>query len=516
MQILKTTTLLGGMLIFSVSCNGKDTSVVTQSDLLVETKSGPVLGTKTDDMRVFLGIPYAMQPVGSQRWKAPQPVKPWSGPLKATKLGSACNQPIRESEPLMMLTDEDCLSLNIWTPALSTDDRLPVMVWIHGGAYKRGSGGQFVGKHLAAHGNVVVTLNYRLNIFGFLALNALTTEDEDHLTSGNYGLEDQRLAMEWVQQNIANFGGDPNNVTLFGESAGGGSVCAHLVSPASDGLFQKAIMQSGPCDLDVPLKTAEQTGEKVVNMLGCDKAKDVLECLRGKSAEELLAVKLSFYPVFDGVVLPNTQTQLLAQGAFSKVPVLLGTNKDEGTRQTLFFGGMADISEAEYQGAVKDMFAHSNIDADAVLAQYPASNYLSPGWALATIQGEWQFNCVIRRSAHAMAADVKTYFYYLTYERSTTPMGEIGAFHTEDLELVFFETKRKGFELKENEKDVSKALMGYWTRFAKTGNPNGYATVTWPSYNMVDDRYIEFGPDTAQVKSGLLPQCDFWDEWVGK
>jgi para-nitrobenzyl esterase len=389
------------------------------------------------------------------------------------------------------------------------------MVWIHGGAFKRGSGGLFVGKHLAAHGNVVVTLNYRLNIFGFLALNALSTEDDSYPTSGNYGLEDQHLALEWVQQNIANFGGDPGNVTLFGESAGGISVCGHLVSPASKGLFHRAILQSGPCDLDMSLKQAEPTGEKVISTLGCDKAENVLECIRGKSVEELLAVRSYFFPVFDGVVLPDAQTTLLAQGAFSKVPVLLGTNKDEGTRQTLFFGGQTNLDEVQYQSAVEKMFASSNIDAAAVLAQYPVSSYPNPSWALAAIKGEWQFNCPIRRNARAMAARVNTYFYYLTYERPT-PMGKIGAFHTEDLEFVFFETKRKGFQLKENEKGLSHAMMGYWSRFAKTGNPNGDAAVAWPAYNIAGDQYIEFALNNIQVKSGLLSRCDFWDTWAEK
>jgi len=510
--------LFCGILIFLVSFNSsaKDTSFASPPYFPVKTKSGVVMGAQKDGVRSFLGIPYATPPVGEHRWKPPQPAEAWAKPLRAIQLGPACYQPQRALEPLPMEMSEDCLSLNVWAKASPKGKaKLPVIVWIHGGGYKRGSGGLFVGNHMAELGHVVVTFNYRLNIFGFLAHEALTKEDSDYPSSGNYGLEDQLLVLKWVQDNIAKFGGDPGNVTLMGESAGGISVCAHLVSPASKGLFHRAILQSGPCDLNLSLKYGEQAGLKIADELGCGDANNTVACLRGKTPDELLTISTHFFPLFDGKLLPDGQTKLLAEGAFAKVPVLLGTNKDEHTRQTLYFGGeaMAQLDEAGYKVIVKNTFTGSNIDAAAVLEQYPASNYPSPAWALAAILGEWQFSCMIRRNARAMAAWTDTYLYRLTYERSTH-MGDIGAFHTEDLEFVFFETKRKGFELKEHEKDFSRTMMGYWSRFAKTGNPNGGGAVEWPMYNVAEDKYLDFMDlDKIEVKSGMLPQCDFWDKW---
>ncbi|ESQ14518.1 MAG: carboxylesterase family protein [Thiohalocapsa sp. PB-PSB1] len=504
------------ILLLSASFYGhaKPDKSLAESQLIVTTSSGPVVGMRDGGVRVFLGIPYATPPVGELRWRPPQPVKAWSEPLQANELGSACYQPERASEPLNMEMSEDCLTLNVWSGASgSAEKKLPVILWIHGGGFKRGNGGLFVGKHLAEMGHVVVTFNYRLNVFGFLAHSALSAEDDAYPASGTYGLMDQQLVLNWVQENVSAFGGDPENVTLMGESAGGISVCTHLVMPSSFGKFHRAIMQSGPCELDVPLAVGEQSGRKVAAKLGCADAEDRLSCMRSKTPEELLSIGMSFYPVYDGIILPDAQSKLLAQGKFARVPVLLGTNKDEHTRQTLYFGDMWDLDDAGYEAQVESTFAGTEIDAEAVMTQYPAAKYKSPGWALSTVLGEWTFSCPVRRNGRVLAKENPIYLYRLTYERPTY-MGDVGAFHTEDLEFVFHETKRANLQLKPDEKAFSRKMMGYWSRFAKTGDPNGGDGIAWPQYTSAEDQYMDFADlDSIEVKSGFLPQCDFWDQW---
>ena len=283
-------------------------------ELTVTIDTGAVHGALTGDVRHFLGLPYAAPPVGDLRFRAPQPAEPWAGVREAIEPGSQCPQTLSPAGPS---NDEDCLFANVWTPTGAHD--LPVMVWIHGGAFLFGSGSDkfYDATLLADRGVVVVTLNYRLGAFGFLAHPALRTDDPAFPTSGNYGLEDQRAALEWVQRNIAAFGGDPTRVTLFGESAGGYSTCVQYLSKRSHGLFEAAISESGLCGatlLEVPRATAEAQGVALGTALGCpgtDAA--AIACLRGKSVAEVMAAtalpsatdQLPGGPAYQPEVLPN-------------------------------------------------------------------------------------------------------------------------------------------------------------------------------------------------------------------
>ena len=292
----------------------------------------------------FKGIPFAAPPIAELRWRPPQPVDPWQGERSADQFGPKCMQtgPLNEIDPHNPLMSEDCLYLNIWTPAKSRDDRLPVMVWIYGGGFSIGSGSEpwYNGANLARKGVIVVTVNYRLDVFGFLAHPELTAESEHH-TSGNYGLLDQVAALGWIQRNIAAFGGDPGQVTIFGESAGSLSVSALMASPLARGLFQRVIGESGamlspdrsPFALS-PLAKAEQAGVKFADMLS---AHSIAE-LREKPADALLEAvaktpdlpRMSKGPIIDGRMLPVNPAEIFAKGQQTDVPLLAGSNSDEG------------------------------------------------------------------------------------------------------------------------------------------------------------------------------------------
>ena len=382
--------------------------------LLAQTESGPVQGTVIGQARAFLGIPYAAPPVDELRFKSPQPADPWTEAHDGSEVGPECAQLSLLNGEVVADSVEDCLTLNVWTPTTEATEPWPVMVWIHGGGFEGGSShldGAYTGEHLApaAHA-VVVTVNYRLGPFGFLAHEALTGEDSARPTSGNYGLEDQRLALQWVQANVAAFGGDADNVTVFGESAGGISVCLHLVSPESDGLLDRAIIQSGPCDVRVTtLAAAEQQGAELATNLGCDTAADIPTCLRDKTTTEILEalpgkVGLLFGegadwgPNVDGVVLLQPAGAALASGSYQDVPVILGSTRDEGT---LFvaLAGLTEITETEYEDLAMAWAADHGGDGGALLAQYPASAYDNPGAALSALIGHGVFSCPTRRAA---------------------------------------------------------------------------------------------------------------------
>jgi para-nitrobenzyl esterase len=331
-------------------------------------------------VRSFKGIPFAAPPIGGRRWQAPQPVTPWHGERRTDAVGPRCMQTGRlgDVDPFNPRMSEDCLYLNVWTPAKEAD-RLPVMVWIYGGSFNIGSGSEpwYDGTNLARKGVIVVTLNYRLDIFGFLAHSELTAETNHH-ASGNYGLLDQIAALAWVKRNIAAFGGDPNQVTLFGESAGSLSVSALMASPLGRGLFQRAIGQSGAMLYPekspfarAPLPLAEQAGMKFADMVS---AHSIAE-LREKSADALLDVlannpdvpRICRGPIIDGHVLPVDAAVIFANGQQSDVPLLAGSNSDEGT---LFTGRVKQATPETYTEELRKLFGDA---ADGILQNYPAA-----------------------------------------------------------------------------------------------------------------------------------------------
>uniref|UniRef100_UPI002869EA46 carboxylesterase/lipase family protein n=1 Tax=Deinococcus sp. TaxID=47478 RepID=UPI002869EA46 len=319
---------------------------LAQTPVTVQTDLGPVVG-RQGTARSYLGIPYAAPPVGALRWKAPQPAAPWTAPRDATAFGGECVQAVLAlfalpgETPGTVKGQEDCLYLNVYTPSSATpQSKLPVMVWIHGGAFTVGSGNTYDGQVLASkQGVVVVSINYRLGALGWLALPALAAESGDG-QSGNYGLLDQQAALKWVQRNIGGFGGDPTKVTIAGESAGAMSGCAHLASPQSKDLFRGVILQSGLCASpgnSVMLADAQQRNLKYAANVGCPQA-DVA-CLRAADPKELLAASvpglrpasnLVWSPVYGGTTLPLPLIEAYNSGQFNQVPVLAGTNHDEG------------------------------------------------------------------------------------------------------------------------------------------------------------------------------------------
>lgn len=482
----------------------------------VSTTSGDVVGVQADGVQMFLGIPYAKPPVGDLRWKAPVP-ETWSEPFVADTVKPYCPQ-VRGGK-IDKNAKEDCLGLNIWKPANATPENpLPVMVWIHPGSFSINGGHTWRGENLAKMEDVVVvSMNYRLNIFGFLALEELKAEDSETHTTGNYGILDQQLALKWVNENIAKFGGDPDNITIFGESSGAMSVCAHLASPASQGMFNKAIMQSGPCDfLNKTIEVSLQEGKKRASKLGCDEAEDYLACLRGKSTMEVVKALppetkvsgVTWSPAIDNVTLTDVPSNLFAQGEITDTPIMFLATKDEGM---LMVHGQnkLGIDKKEYHRMVKNITGEN---AKKVLAQYPASNYPSPGEALAAMLTDRDVKCSIHTDIHALAeAGNDTYMSYFTSGRNIEGFTKLRAFHTVEIDFLFH-TDQGSFGLTEAEKVLSRGMMSHWASFAYTGNPNADAAgVAWPKFDVENEQYIEFNTKKVAAQPELFPECDFWD-----
>jgi para-nitrobenzyl esterase len=432
--------------------------------LEITTELGTVRGTESavEGVRAFLDMPFAAAPSGENRWREPQPREPYDGTLDATSPAPSCPQP--EDSALGALTpippsDEDCLSVNVWAP---TDaEGLPVMFWIHGGGLGSGSASQdyYIGDDLAAEGAVVVSANYRLGPFGFLATEQLAEESEDG-SFGNYGLADQQAALEWVQANVTRFGGDPDNVTIFGESAGGGSVCGHLASPASEGLFHRAIIQSGGgCADPQDAEAAQADGAALLEAVGCDD----MACLREVPSDEILAAgfdtSLTF--VADGVRLSEGGRARAAAGELEGIEVLIGANRDE---YNLFSLGMAEPTDAE----LRDLFAQVSDDPDALLGLYPAGEYPDNLTRYRTMQTEVRFACPT--ATFAEAAENETYLYHYTYE------GGLGTIHGAELMPLFAHPEGVAGqppELPEAVAAVSAAMQAAWVAFATDGVPGG-------------------------------------------
>ena len=495
--------------------------------LQVATDRGPVVGHGAGAVAGFLGVPYAAAPVGALRWRAPVPHEAWTQPLEAAALGPACAQSaggLGQTGPY----SEDCLTLNVWTPSATSAAHAAVMVFVHGGAFVHGSSNQvgYDGARLAAAGVVVVTINYRLGVLGFLAHPALTLEDEHH-SSGNVGLLDQQAALRWVHDNIAGFGGDPGNVTVFGESAGAMSVCAHLVSPLAAGLVRRALGESGAClGFATPLQTpagttrasAEDLGVTVAHALGCDTAADVLACMRGKPADEVIAAapgtedvvsgSARLVPNIDGYVLPEPPAAAFAAGHVNPVDaVLAGTNRDEAT----LFTRMASIeTEADYEAAVAALVPAHASDA---LALYSAASYPTVHAAYDALVTDLVFVCPTRAELRALAGlGAVTYQYELTRTTAFGSASGLGVYHGSELPFVFGNlSARSG--MSDADRAFSDQVVGDWTRFAATGDPSGGAAPSWPPYTRTGEAYLDLGP-LPQAAAGLhAERCDAMAGW---
>ena len=487
----------------------------------VQLNDGRIVGEAVAGVDVFRGIPFAAPPVGDLRWKPPQQPDPWQGDLDATKAGNKCPQ-FNLFIGGAYEGKEDCLYLNLWVPNPRPATPMPVMVWIHGGAFVVGEGGNptYDGSHLARTGGVIiVTFNYRLGTLGFMAHEALTAEAPDYVSSGNYGLEDQRAALRWVQENISQFGGDAGNVTIFGESAGANSVVMHLVSPPSAGLFHRAAVQStaGAGESFPTLEEAETMGADVTEELECELETDVLACLRDKDARTVQAALTggdaalffgdgrSWLPNVDGVNLPEQPAELVAGGDVADVPVLLGTNGDEGTLFTFLGGPAVPTDDAEVRTWLSFL---SSANVDAVLERYPLGD--DSAAAIAEIVADAVFVCPTRRLARSLVESGNTVWRY-SFERpfNAPLLPNLGSFHSAEIPFVF-QTKFLGAGPEGEDLALSTAMGRYWTSFADSGDPNGEG-VTWPPYLRDTDPYLLLD-STISAETGLKEEiCDFWD-----
>jgi para-nitrobenzyl esterase len=488
---------------------------------LVETATGALRGLVAPDHRFFGGIPYAAPPVGPLRWQLPEPAPHWRGIRDATDAGARCIQETTYDADFGRPTNEDCLTLNVWTPASSSGQRWPVMVWVHGGGFANGSGDLYEAQRLVTRGNIiVVTVNYRLGALGFLAHPALGANG----AVGNYGLADQQAALRWVRDNIADFGGDPGRVTLAGESAGAMSVCDHMVAPGSVGLFRAAIIQSGPCQAQADLAAAERLSDEYAAAAGCAEPASVAQCLRALPADRLLTppkyVRLGAEsltgPVTGSSLLPADPITGFADGTAAKVPVLIGTNEDEFR----LFVALQHLQKGEqypverYPKLLADTFgAH----ADEVGRRYPLAGYdKSVPLAYAAAVTDAVFAC----PADRMAADLsrsRPVFAYEFADRSAPapePMASlpypVGAAHA--LEVHYLFGIRGAAELNPAQSRLSDEMIDYWTRFVTAGTPHVDGQPDWPPMERAPGAHMSFRTDGNRLVNDFeqAHQCAFW------
>ncbi|MBI5255692.1 MAG: carboxylesterase family protein [Burkholderiales bacterium] len=483
---------------------------------LANTETGLVRGAETSTGYKFLGIPYAAPPVGAQRWKAPAAAATWAGERDATKFGNHCPQGATFYGTAS--NTEDCLYLNVYRP--KGDGPFPVVVWIHGGAFFLGESDGYDPSRLVAKGTVVVTLNYRLGVLGFLAHPALSAEQGG--ASGNYGLMDQQAALRWVKANIANFGGNPGNVTIAGQSAGGFSVMSHMVSPGSAGLFHKAIIQSGAYPFAMgqdTLAQAQAKGSNVAKAAGC--TDQSLACLRAAPLASVLAGQAAVYPQglaphVDTKVLPMDAKKALTDGTYNKVPVMTGSTHDEWrlfVGQTELLTG-APLTAATYvPGIVAALSFPTEVATQMATGVYPLSAYPSASLALGAMGTDVVFACSGRQAARLLAARGTVYTY--EFADGTAPQflpGTLsfpsGASHNSELQYLV--TTRT--TLSAAQQALSDTMVGYWTEFARSGNPNAAGTSTWPAYTAAGDQYLSLAPGAVAVTTKFAAdhKCAIW------
>ncbi len=503
-----------------------------------KVKSGWLEGEKLENgVKVFRGIPYAAAPVGELRWKAPEPAAQWRGVRKATGFGCEAvqegilNRLGSELEPGLQLqlgdqlkvkpdfltgaglgssvlpVSEDCLYLNIWTPARSASERLAVMVWIHGGSLQEGAGSNFLydSRALAETGIVVVTINYRLGIFGFLAHPGLTRENSSG-SSGNYGLLDQLMAIKWVRENIAGFGGDPERITVGGQSAGGLSVGALLASPLSTGLFHRAIIQSGPpfgfSEFHSLLEEEEKVGENFVQVMG---AADISE-LRAASTRDIFekSREICFMPriTVDGWFLNDYPGKAICSGSCQKVSVLLGGTSHEFSDK---YSPEKGLDRGEYIQAVKNKYGSF---ADRILELYPpAADDVQTARTAVRLESHMLLSGA-RKTAEAIVQNGnEAYLYYFSRAVAKDNDGFYGANHSAELPFLFGLENRGGvFPWNVRKWEISDCqfsgmLMKYWSSFIKNGNPNAKGLMPWPEYEHNNCRLLELGEETEEMQN---------------
>ena len=507
------------LLSWIVSLAFVSTSLAAADPSIVVTERGPVRGTVTDGLRQFLGIPYAAPPLRNLRWRPPREHASWSAPLDTTRFAPHCPQ--QASVFGTESVSEDCLFLNIFTPSDAPNERdkshgYPVMVWIHGGALTVGESDDYIPKKLVRQGGViVVTINYRLGALGFLAHPALSAESPHHI-SGNYGILDQQFALQWVKRNISAFGGDPQTVTLFGESGGGLSIFSQLTSPTANGLFNRGIVESGAYELTLPtLADEESHGKAFAALVGCDDQR--ARCLRSKSVKKILNNWGVFdsNPNVDGKVLPLSLDEAFAVGQFNHVPLIHGTNHDEWRFFVALSFDLAGgpVTEDEYPIVVEAMVGPDA--APLVLAEYPLSSFDSPDLAVGAIGTDSIFACPARTVDQTLSTQVATFAYEFNDinapELFLPPVSfPYGATHASELRYLF-KLKWPG-HLDAEQRELSDNMVRYWTQFAKVGNPNSTRAPFWPLYNSAQDGFQSLVPPVpvTEFEFAMDHRCDFW------
>jgi para-nitrobenzyl esterase len=460
---------------------------------------GTHLGPAQNDV-AFLGIPYAAPPVGELRWKPPQPVNKWNGARQATQFGAPCPQLPAAWFPFIGW-NEDCLYLNVWTPQPSASAKLPVFVYFHGGSNTQGYGQMTpLGPALSGLGLVVVSANYRLGPFGFLAHPALTAASEHH-SSGNYGLLDQLQALKWIHENISRFGGDPSQVTVMGQSAGAVDICLLMASPLAAGSFQRAILESGECqgtlneDIRSPVPynyisgSGEGAGESLAKDLGIGDDPGILQKLRSIPAAEILKAwdqdrQVHFGAIVDGWVIPEQPAKIFAEGKQMHIPVIVGSNADEAT----VFGHGGPKTIAEYKSYLRgdtgqysdEEFraypAHSDADVPARYLQIHNDSFAYGAYSMA------------RTMTHV---GQRAYLYYFTYAE-TGKRSHLGAYHGEELQFLS-KSFPADWEHSRDDEKLGEQMRAYWANFARSGNPNTPGLTEWPAYDARLDQSFELG-----------------------
>lgn len=468
---------------------------------VIQTENGLVSGYKSGVINIFKGIPFAAPPVGDLRWKNPQPVKNWTGTLKCEKFSASPMQ--SNPKPFMMWTEEfitppdnlseDCLYLNIWTPAKSAKEKLPVFVWIYGGGFSSGSAACAVydGEEMSKKGIIFVSINYRVGVLGFLSTPELSSESENK-ASGNYGLLDQVAALAWIKKNIEAFGGDPQKVTIAGQSAGSTSVCALVASHLAKGLFRGAMAQSGgilSSRMNRSLTEAEKSGLTFMEKM---KASNISE-LRKKSPEELIAAGGNFGPVADGYVIPNDVFAAFKNGQFNDVYIMAGWVTGDGS----LMGSQTMAPEKYKEQSIKNW----GEKAEEYLKLFPG-NTSEQVTASMTELGLIQFAAL---PAHLWAgfSKNKAYIYQFSHVPVDKPgFPNYGAFHTSEVPFALHTLHMWKRQWREVDFAVEKTMSDYWVNFVKTGNPNGEGLPEWISYDKSSGNIMEIG-DKSQLSAGL-------------
>jgi len=482
-------------------------------------------------VRAYKGIPYAAPPVGQLRWRPPQPVAPWNGVRSAEAFGPNSLQGVvfDDIDPTVCGVSEDCLTLNVWTPASpASSDRLPVMVWIHGGGFVVGSGSEprYDATRLAARGIMLVTLNYRLNALGFFAHPELSRESEDG-SSGNYGMLDLVAALQWVRRNIAAFGGDPDRVTIAGESAGSEAVSALMASPLARGLFTRAIGESGamfatPSRSPAPLAKAEADGISFMRKVGAANLRE----LREAPAEAILAAApgLGYRPIVDGRFLPKSPAAIFAAREQTDVPLMAGWNKDEGFNFTLRQG---EAAKRPYAGLVREIFGGR---ADDALRFYPGGSPEAEEASARALGGDLTITHSTWAWIEAQKTMGKAEVFRFRFDRAPlTPQGwfaerdsrSAGAFHAGAILYVFDNLHAFPWLISDADRALAELASSYWVNFVESGDPNGPNLPQWPSFRSggvmkLDapassapedgrDRQMFLRDVAAQTQSGAIP-----------